>query len=394
MNKIKLSLRKKITKTSFYLTAILLLNLVKLPVKPLLDNTTSNPFVLFLDSITGGAFTGLAISCLGIIPFANAGMIVSLLATIVPKLQNLRYEGNYGSKKIKLLTNIIGTLITIAMSTILVSYLSLNGILYNNLLISKIGIVCLISVGTFIVNALCNKISEINLVNGASAIIACNILQYLLLNIINDFKVLISNLSVSNNILIVLRFLILILVFLIANCLLNIENKISAHIVAKDRNKNNSTEFAINFVGSITTAIIFVNMLLIIPKLFYISYAVPWINMLIILNTSILCYKISLSTLYNTEAIAKELTISSIYLDGINQGEQTKKFLDKYLVKNSIQAGIVTAIVIIVSNYCSGLLLLDLQGVFILVAVIKGLLFSYKSNKAVESYKGFLSEIK
>lgn len=394
MKKIKLSLKKKLTKTSFYLIAILLLNLIKLPVKTLADTTISNPFLLFLDSITGGAFTGLAISCLGIIPFANAGMIVSLLATIVPRLQHLRSEGNYGSNKIKLLTNIIGTLITIAMSTILVSYLSLNGMLYSNLLISKIGIICLISVGTFIVNVLCNKITEINLVNGTSAVIACNITQYLILNILSDVKVLISNLSVSSNILIILRFLILILVFLIANCLLNIENKIPAHIVAKDKNKNNNTEFAINFIGSITTAIIFVNMLLIVPKLFYVSCAVPWINMLIILNTSILSYKISLSTIYNTEAISKELTISSIYLDGINQGEQTKKFLDKYLVKNSIQAGIVTAIVIIVSNYCSGLLLIDLQGVFILVAVIKGLLFSYKSNKAVESYKGFLYNIK
>lgn len=394
MKKIKLSLKKKLAKTSFYLIIILLLNLIKLPVKTLADNTISNPFLLFLDSITGGAFTGLAISCLGIIPFANAGMIVSLLSTIVPRLQHLRSEGKYGSNKIKLLTNIIGTLITITMSTILVSYLSLNGMLYSNLLISKIGIICLISVGTFIVNVLCNKITEINLVNGASAVIACNITQYLILNIISDVKVLISNLSASSNILIVLRFLILILVFLIANCLLNIENKIPAHIVAKDKNKNNNTEFAINFIGSITTAIIFVNMLLIVPKLFYISYAVPWINMLIILNTSILSYKISLSTIYNTEAISKELTISSIYLDGINQGEQTKKFLDKYLVKNSIQAGIVTAIVIIVSNYCSGLLLIDLQGVFILVAVIKGLLFSYKSNKAVESYKGFLCDIK
>lgn len=394
MKKIKLSLKKKLTKTSFYLIAILLLNLIKLPVKTLADNTISNPFLLFLDSITGGAFTGLAISCLGIIPFANAGMIVSLLSTIVPRLRHLRSEGKYGSNKIKLLTNIIGTLITITMSTILVSYLSLNGMLYSNLLIGKISIICLISVGTFIVNVLCNKITEINLVNGASAVIACNITQYLILNIISDVKVLISNLSASSNILIVLRFLILILVFLIANCLLNIENKIPAHIVAKDKNKNNNTEFAINFIGSITTAIIFVNMLLIVPKLFYISYAVPWINMLIILNTSILSYKISLSTIYNTEAISKELTISSIYLDGINQGEQTKKFLDKYLVKNSIQAGIVTAIVIIVSNYCSGLLLIDLQGVFILVAVIKGLLFSYKSNKAVESYKGFLCDIK
>lgn len=394
MKKIKLSLKKKLTKTSFYLITILLLNLIKLPVKTLADNTISNPFLLFLDSITGGAFTGLAISCLGIIPFANAGMIVSLLSTIVPRLQHLRSEGKYGSNKIKLLTNIIGTLITITMSTILVSYLSLNGMLYSNLLIGKISIICLISVGTFIVNVLCNKITEINLVNGASAVIACNITQYLILNIISDVKVLISNLSASSNILIILRFLILILVFLIANCLLNIENKIPAHIVAKDKNKNNNTEFAINFIGSITTAIIFVNMLLIVPKLFYISYAVPWINMLIILNTSILSYKISLSTIYNTEAISKELTISSIYLDGINQGEQTKKFLDKYLVKNSIQAGIVTAIVIIVSNYCSGLLLIDLQGVFILVAVIKGLLFSYKSNKAVESYKGFLYDIK
>lgn len=394
MKKIKLSLKKKLTKTSFYLITILLLNLIKLPVKTLSDSTINNPFLLFLDSITGGAFTGLAISCLGIIPFANAGMIVSLLATIVPRLQHLRSEGNYGSNKIKLLTNIIGTLITITMSTILVSYLSLNGMLYSNLLISKIGIICLISVGTFIVNVLCNKITEINLVNGTSAVIACNITQYLILNIISDVKVLISNLSASSNILIVLRFLILILVFLIANCLLNIENKIPAHIVAKDKNKNNNTEFAINFIGSITTAIIFVNILLIVPKLFYISYAIPWINMLIILNTSILSYKISLSTIYNTEAISKELTISSIYLDGINQGEQTKKFLDKYLVKNSIQAGIVTAIVIIVSNYCSGLLLIDLQGVFILVAVIKGLLFSYKSNKAVESYKGFLCDIK
>ena len=53
-----------------------------------------------LSLFTGGAFTRASIFALGIMPYISASIIVQLLTSMVPSLEQLKKEGEQGRKKI------------------------------------------------------------------------------------------------------------------------------------------------------------------------------------------------------------------------------------------------------------------------------------------------------
>ena len=63
----------------------------------------------FLDMFSGGALNKLSVFSLGVMPYINASIIMSLLQTVVPYLEKLAKEGESGRKKITQLTR-YGTL--------------------------------------------------------------------------------------------------------------------------------------------------------------------------------------------------------------------------------------------------------------------------------------------
>ena len=53
-----------------------------------------------LNMFTGGAISRMGIFALGIMPYISASIIVQLLASMVPQLEQLKKEGEQGRKKI------------------------------------------------------------------------------------------------------------------------------------------------------------------------------------------------------------------------------------------------------------------------------------------------------
>lgn len=61
----------------------------------------SNSLLGTLDTFSGGSIGRLGIASLGIVPFINAQIVVQLLGTVFPKLQDLqKKEGEAGRKKV------------------------------------------------------------------------------------------------------------------------------------------------------------------------------------------------------------------------------------------------------------------------------------------------------
>jgi len=64
----------------------------------------------FLDMFSGGALNRLSIFSLGVMPYINASIIMSLLQTAIPYLERLSKEGEFGRRKITQITR-YGTLL-------------------------------------------------------------------------------------------------------------------------------------------------------------------------------------------------------------------------------------------------------------------------------------------
>jgi preprotein translocase subunit SecY len=60
----------------------------------------ANPFLQLLDLFSGGGLANFSIIALGVNPYINASIIMQLMTGVVPRLQALQREGEYGRNKI------------------------------------------------------------------------------------------------------------------------------------------------------------------------------------------------------------------------------------------------------------------------------------------------------
>src|SRR6202021_3299710 len=66
-----------------------------------LESSASHSGVLgFLNLFSGGALVRLAVFGLGVMPYITSSIIIQLLSTVIPKLEEWRDQGAVGQKKI------------------------------------------------------------------------------------------------------------------------------------------------------------------------------------------------------------------------------------------------------------------------------------------------------
>jgi preprotein translocase subunit SecY len=68
----------------------------------------NSPLIGFLDVFSGGGIAALGIFALGILPYINASIILQLLTSALPALENLqKNEGEAGRRKISQITRYV-----------------------------------------------------------------------------------------------------------------------------------------------------------------------------------------------------------------------------------------------------------------------------------------------
>ena len=74
----------------------------------------------FLNLFSGGALTRMAVFGLGIMPYITSSIIIQLLATVIPKLEQWRDQGAIGQKKLTQTTRYLTVALALMQSTGLV----------------------------------------------------------------------------------------------------------------------------------------------------------------------------------------------------------------------------------------------------------------------------------
>lgn len=145
-----------------------------------ISNSNNSSIVGFLDIFTGGGISALGIFALGILPFINASIIMQLLATAIPSLEDLqKNEGEAGRRKISQITRYV------ALGGAVVQSFGLTlGLLVNNGIIAKSiipigGTVLALTAGSMFVMWISEIITEKGIGNGASLLIFVNIVAVL-----------------------------------------------------------------------------------------------------------------------------------------------------------------------------------------------------------------------
>ena len=138
-----------------------------------------NQLLSLLDIFSGGTLANFSIAALGLNPYINASVMLQLLQLVIPQLEALSKEGEYGRAKINQYTRIA----TIPFA--LVQSLGMYGILRSQNIISNLSILTLIALvlsmvaGTMIMIFFGELINNYGVGNGISLLIFAGIIARL-----------------------------------------------------------------------------------------------------------------------------------------------------------------------------------------------------------------------
>jgi preprotein translocase subunit SecY len=128
-----------------------------------------------LDMFSGGAMKNFSIAAMGVYPYITASIIMTLLAPIIPPLQNLAHEGEAGQHKM----NVITHWLTVPMAGLsgwgLFVTLERQGVVASAALLPTIALIASMMAGTLFLVWLGEQITEYGIGNGISIIIFAGI---------------------------------------------------------------------------------------------------------------------------------------------------------------------------------------------------------------------------
>jgi preprotein translocase subunit SecY len=172
-------LRKKILFTLAVVVVFRLLAHVPVPgvnteaIKAYLSN---NVFFGLFDRFSGGGFQNFSIVTLGMAPYINVSIVMQLLTVMVPALEELQKEGEYGREKINMYTRLLTVPMAMLEAYGIYFLLSKQGILSPLNVYDLIILILTMTAGAVILVWLGELITEYGIGNGISMLIFISII--------------------------------------------------------------------------------------------------------------------------------------------------------------------------------------------------------------------------
>src|SRR5258705_7665101 len=139
----------------------------------------NNQLINLLDLFSGGGLARFSIVALGVNPYINASIIMTLLNQTIPALERLSKEGEYGRNKINQYTRVLTVPLALLQGIGVAVFMQRQGVLPNfgpDDLGLTLAILASLTSGTLILMWLGELISERGIGNGISFIIFAGIL--------------------------------------------------------------------------------------------------------------------------------------------------------------------------------------------------------------------------
>ncbi len=172
-------LRKKILFTFFIIAVFRFLAHIPVPgvnteaIKGFLQQSA---FFGLFDLFSGGGFQNFSIVTLGMAPYINVSIVMQLLTVMIPKLEELQKEGEYGREKINMYTRLATVPMAILESYGIYFLLSKQGVLQQLATFDLAILMVTMTAGAVILVWLGELITEYGIGNGISMLIFISII--------------------------------------------------------------------------------------------------------------------------------------------------------------------------------------------------------------------------
>lgn len=363
-----------------------------------------NQLLSLLDIFSGGTLANFSIAALGLNPYINASVMMQLLTLVVPSLEELSKEGEYGRAKINQYTRIATIPLSIIQSIGMYGILRSQNIISNLSPLTLVGMIATMLAGTMIMIFFGELINNYGVGNGISMLIFAGIIARLPVSAFQTFATSdFSNPQTTMNIVIfmVLAFFLILGIVLVEEAVLRIP------INYANRGQTTYLPIKVNTAG--VMPIIFAVSLVTIPSILgqsLSSVSNPVISS-IALNLSrwfrtdsyfyMIFYFLMVlgftffytSVIFKPKDVADELRKSGGFVPGIRPGIATEKRL-QYLINRVVFIGAVflgtIAVMPSVVEKITGVTTLTIGGTSVLIVVSVVIELTRKIENVVQTY--------
>jgi preprotein translocase subunit SecY len=376
----------------------------------------SNQILGMLNMFSGGAMQNFSIVMLGVGPYITASIIFQLLVMIVPKLEALSKEGDYGRQKINQYTRLLTVPMAIIQGYSFIKLLSnqTNGRLLADVsTFQLIATIVVITAGTMFLVWLGELITEKHIGNGVSLLIFAGIVSGLPRSISNTFLSVDNTMVLNLIIFAVLALVTIAVIVLITEGTRNIPVSYARHMVGQKSVGGVKTHLPLRVNQAGVIPIIFAISVILFPPMvaqFFERSEVVWIATSAIWVKDIFANQIFYgvfyfimvvlftyfytSVIFKPQQIAENLQKQGGFIPGIRPGRHTADYLNR-VVNRIIFAGAIflgtVAILPLIVAPITGVATMSIGGTSLLitVAVVIETVKQIDAQLVMRDYEGF-----
>jgi preprotein translocase subunit SecY len=370
-----------------------------------------NDLLGFINMFSGGAFTRVSIFALGVMPYINASIVMSLLAVIIPKLEEIQKEGESGRNKITQWTRYLTIAIGCIQGFGVCMWLQSVGLVTTPGFMFVMTTVTTLTAGTVFLMWVGEQISVKGIGNGISLIIFLNIIARMPSTIVQTMQKMSGN-KFLLPVLVIVGFFALVTIAGIVIFQLG-QRKIPVHYVGRGFSGKNSvaqnTYLPIKINASGVMPVIFASVLMMLPSLIINVLPSDMPGYVIInrmfqrthpvylaLYAALIVFFSFFYTaiMFDPEKVAENLKQGGGTVPGIRPGRETVEYLEKVIMRitwgGAVFLAAIAVLPIIIFSTFNLPIFFGGTGVIIVVGVALDTVQQINAHLVMKDYKGFI----
>jgi preprotein translocase subunit SecY len=369
-----------------------------------------SPLLSLLDVFSGGTLANFSIMALGLNPYINASIILQILGYVIPSLEELQKEGEYGQEKINQYTRFLTVPLAILQSFGMYALLKSQSII-SNLGVFELVLLCItMTAGTMLAVWLGDLITEYAFKSGVSFLIFVGIISRLPVSISQTITTIKSEDMFKYGIFLGLGLLVMGLIIFVNEAIRQIPIS-----YAKNTNLKQSASYLplrLNQAGVIP--IIFAVSLVLMPSMITQFLGSSGNQNLLNIATNIqryfnpqsLVYNIVYfvlvvaftyfytSVVFNPEKISENLQKSGGFIPGIRPGSATIKYLNFILNRITLVGAVFLGLVAVLPSLVQGTvgvtnLAIGGTGILIAISVVLEIIREIEGDLLMSKYERY-----
>lgn len=375
----------------------------------------SSAFLSLLDVFSGGTLGNFSIMALGLNPYINASIIFQMLGMVVPKLEALQKEGDYGRQKINQYTRLLTIPLCFLQGIGLIFLLQKQGLTTTSDPVQLASIVFTLAAGTALLIWLGEQLNDYGLGNGISMIIFVGIVTRIPINLMQTLATIDQTKIFTYLIFLFFVIAAIYAIVRMGEAVREIPIQSARRGSSSSYNSVASSHLPLRLNQAGVIPIIFAVSFMLIPGMLsqvlgrvnqpaLAGFATTLSNLLspssVIYNVLYFVLVVAFTYFYtavvfNPEKIAKDLRSSGSFIPGIRPGPNTVDYLNFVLTRITLVGasflGLVAVLPSIMSGF-TGIASLAIGGtsVLIVVSVVLEILKTINSQLYMHSYDKFL----